>query len=350
MATLKDINIAMGSRPFIIAELSGNHGQDLNTALALVEAAAVAGVDAIKLQTYRADTMTLDLNGDDFNVSEDDSLWQGENLYSLYEKASTPYEWHQVLFEKAQSLGLIAFSSPFDCEAVDFLDGLGVPCFKIASFEINDIPLIKHAASKGKPLIISAGMASIEEIQLAVDSARDAGCDEIVLLKCTSTYPSSPENSHLNTITDMKDRFGCPVGLSDHSRGIGVAVASVALGACVIEKHFVLDRSSGVVDAEFSMEPDEFKLLVQETHRAWEAMGEVTYGGSDAEQKSKKYRRSIYCKAEIKKGEILSVDNLQIIRPSFGLEPKEWDTVIGKMALTNISKGTPLDWSMVESD
>lgn len=336
--------------PFIVAELSGNHNQSLDTAKALIDAAAEAGVDAIKLQTYRADTMTLDVDHPDFKIEQEDNLWQGEHLYNLYQQAATPYEWHQELFDYAQSNGLVAFSSPFDQGAVDLLTGLDVPCFKIASFELTDLPLIRHVATQGKPVIMSTGLASIEEIEQAIATVEAQGNNEIVLLKCTSTYPSDPENAHLNTITDMQKRFGYPVGLSDHSLGIGVAVASVALGVCMIEKHLVLDRNSDAVDAQFSMTPEEFKLLVSEVKQAHRAMGSVCYGGSDDEQESKKFRRSIYVKSEIKAGETFSDDNLQIIRPAYGLPPADWDKVLGKSAQTDLVTGTPLDWSHVQEE
>lgn len=332
------------SEPFVIAELSGNHSQCFDTAISMVEEAAKAGAHAIKLQTYTADSMTLDVESDDFTIQETDSLWYGEKLHGLYKKAATPYEWHQPLFEKARSLGMEAFSSPFDEDAVDFLDRLDVPCFKIASFELTDIPLIRKAASKNKPLIMSTGMATLSEIEMAVNTAREAGCQQIVLLKCTSTYPASPENTNLVTIPHLNQAFGCAVGLSDHTAGIGVAVASVALGASVIEKHFVLDRSAGGVDAEFSLEPHELKALVEESRRAWLALGRVTYGGSVAEEKSKQYRRSVYVAEDIQAGEVLSSQNLKIVRPAFGLAPKYWTDALGKKANKALKKGTALSW------
>lgn len=335
-------------QPIIIAELSGNHQQDKSIALALIKAAADAGADAIKLQTYTADSMTLDMQSDDFMVNEEGSLWQGQSLYSLYQKASTPYEWHAELFAYADSLGMLAFSSPFDKHAVDFLAELDVPYFKIASFEITDLPLIHHAASKGKPLIISTGMATIKEIQSAIDTAKTAGCNDITLLKCTSTYPATAENAHLNTITDMQHKFGLAVGLSDHSLGIGIAVASVALGTTMIEKHLVLERESEAVDAGFSMTPDELKLLVREVKQAAKAMGEIRYGGSDDEQESKKYRRSIYSCEDIKAGDVFSLDNVKIIRPSYGLPPADWDSLLGQTADRDIPTGTALNWDMVK--
>ena len=335
--------------PFIIAELSGNHSQDFDLACAMVDAAAEAGAHAIKLQTYTADSMTLDVATDDFVISEKDSLWHGESLHALYQKAATPYEWHKPLFDRAKALGMLAFSSPFDGEAVDFLDSLDVPCFKIASFELTDLPLIARAASKGKPLIMSTGMASLAEIEQAVHCARRNGCDNIVLLKCTSTYPADPGNTNLNTIPNMRSAFHCQVGLSDHTGGIGVAVASVALGTTVIEKHFVLDRSAGGVDAAFSLEPAELKLLVTESERAWQGMGQVRYGGSQAEEAAKQYRRSIYISADVNIGDTLDESNLKIVRPAFGLAPKHWQEVLGSKARTALKKGTALKWEHLEN-
>lgn len=340
--------VGKGHEPFVIAELSGNHNQDFELAQQMVRVAAKAGAHAIKLQTYTADTMTLNVNSDDFVIQEHDSLWKGEALHGLYAKASTPYDWHKPLFELANSLGMEGFSSPFDEDAVDFLDGLGVPCFKIASFELTDIPLIKKAASKGKPLIMSTGMATLAEIEQAVNCAASAGCEQIILLKCTSTYPASPENTNLLTISNMAGAFGVHVGLSDHTAGIGASVAAVALGARVIEKHFVLDREAGGVDAEFSLQPDELSALVVESRRAWQALGEVRYGGTVAEEKSKQYRRSIYIAKDVVAGETLSRDNMRIVRPAFGLAPKHWENVMGKVAKTDLPKGTALKWEHFE--
>jgi N-acetylneuraminate synthase len=334
--------------PFIIAELSGNHQQDLALALDMVEEAAKSGAHAIKLQTFTADSMTLDVDNEHFVIQEQNSLWYGQSLHKLYQQASTPYEWHKPLFDKAKSLGMLAFSSPFDHAAVDFLDDLDVPCFKIASFELTDLPLIRKAASKNKPMIMSTGMASLSEIEQAVNTAKQAGCKDIVLLKCTSTYPALPTQSNILTIPHLREAFGCQVGLSDHTAGVGVSVAAVALGATVIEKHFVLDRQAGGVDAAFSLEPDELKSLVVETQRAHQALGQVTYSGTHAEDKSKQYRRSIYVSQDIQQGQILTEDNVRVVRPAYGLAPKYWDEVVGKVAKQNLSKGTPLDWSMVE--
>lgn len=350
---MKDILIAdrwIGEShpPFIIAELSGNHNQQLELALDMVQAAADAGADAIKLQTFTADSMTLDVDHPHFVIQEKDSLWCGQSLHALYQKAATPYEWHKSLFDKAKSLGMLAFSSPFDAAAVDFLDDLQVPCFKIASFELTDLPLIQKAASKNKPLIMSTGMASLTEIEAAVKTAKQAGCNDIILLKCTSTYPALPTQSNIVTIGHLAEAFGCQVGLSDHTAGVGVSVAAVALGARVIEKHFVLDRQAGGVDAAFSLEPSELSSLVVETKRAYHSLGQVTYGGSQSEEKSKQYRRSIYVSADIAAGQPLTAENLRVVRPAFGLAPKNWQKVLGKIAKQHVAKGTPLDWSMFE--
>lgn len=334
--------------PFIIAELSGNHDQDFELAKAMVYAAAEAGVDAIKLQTYTPDTMTLDVRRDEFMVSESDSLWKGNNLYDLYAKASTPWEWHKPLFELAESLGLAAFSSPFDLSAVAFLESLNVPLYKIASFELTDIPLIQAVARTNKPIIMSTGMATICEIEEAVAAIRAIGNNPLTLLKCTSTYPAKISDSNLVTMADLAQRTGCQVGLSDHTQGLGAAVAATALGATVIEKHFVIDRSAGGVDAAFSMEPAEMAALVKACRDAKAALGSVTYGGSDAEQAAKKYRRSIYVAQDLPAGTILNEAHLKIIRPSLGLAPKHWPDVLGKTLKVDAPKGQPLAWNMME--
>lgn len=304
--------------PFVIAEMSGNHNQSLERALEIVEAAAIAGAHAIKLQTYTADTMTLDVRGGSFEINDPDSLWSGKNLHDLYKQAYTPWEWHAPIMERACELGLICFSSPFDETAVDFLLELDVPAFKIASFENNHLPLIKKVASTGKPLIISTGMATLGELDQAVTTARDAGCEQLILLKCTSTYPATPENTNISTIPHLKQLFGTEVGLSDHTMGVGVAVASVALGASVIEKHFTLARADGGVDSAFSLEPHELNSLVIETKRAWQSLGLVTYGPSKAEEKSCVFRRSIYICKDIAEGELFDETNIRIIRPGDG--------------------------------
>lgn len=346
--TLGKQKIGLAHRPFIIAELSGNHSQNFELAKSMVDAAAKAGADAIKLQTYTADSMTLNVETSDFVIQEQDSLWHGEALHALYAKAATPYEWHKPLFEHANRLGMLAFSSPFDEDAVDFLETLNVPCYKIASFELTDLPLIKKAASTGKPLIMSTGMATLSEIEEAVVTAKSAGCEDIVLLKCTSTYPASPENTNLATIPHLQRAFSTLVGLSDHTRGIGVSVAAVAMGASVIEKHFVLDRNAGGVDAAFSLEPHQLALLVEETKRAQKSIGDVCYGGTVAEEKSKHYRRSIFVSSDIKKGETLGNHNLKIVRPASGLKPKHWGSVQQKHAKQDIHAGTPLSWELFE--
>lgn len=340
--------IGDGCKPFIVAELSGNHQQDYSLAEKMIEAAAEAGVDAIKLQTYTPETMTLDLHNDEFLVNEKNSLWQGESLYELYNKASTPWEWHKPLFDRAKSLGLIAFSSPFDESAVDFLETLDVPCYKIASFENNDLPLIKKVAMTGKPIIVSTGMASKDEIEELLRTIRETGNEQIILLKCTSNYPADASDCHLATIPHMKKTFNCLVGLSDHSKGISVSLAGVSMGACLVEKHFVLNRQEGGVDAAFSLEPDELHNLVSESTIVSRAIGSVQYGGSDNEQESKKYRRSIYCTKDIKKGELLTKDNIRIIRPGFGLAPKYFEQLLSKSAVQNIAKGTAMHWGMFE--
>lgn len=340
--------IGADAPPFIIAEMSGNHNQSLEVALQIVEAAARAGAHALKLQTYTAETMTLDLSEGEFFIKDPGSLWAGTSLYELYEKAHTPWEWHAPIFARAKELGMLAFSTPFDDSAVDFLESLDVPAYKIASFENTDLPLIRRVAATGKPLIISTGMASIAELDESVRAARGEGCKDLVLLKCTSTYPATPLNSNVRTIPHLRELFGCEVGLSDHSMGVGVSVAAVALGATVIEKHFTLDRSAGGVDASFSLEPSEMASLVVETERAWQAMGQVHYGVTEAERKSLVYRRSLYVTADMAAGEAFSRDNLRAIRPGLGLPPKHIDAVLGRRARAPIKRGTPLDWSLLE--
>ncbi len=333
--------------PFVIAEMSGNHNQSLERALEIVEAAAGSGAHGLKLQTYTPDTMTLDLDKGEFFISDDKSLWKGRSLYGLYRKAHTPWEWHKPIFDRARQLGLIVFSTPFDETAVDFLEDLDVPCYKIASFENADLPLIRKVASTGKPMIISTGMATIAELDETVRTARENGCQDIVLLKCTSTYPATPENTNLLTIPHIKELFGCEVGLSDHTLGIGAAVASVALGATVIEKHFTLSREDGGVDAAFSLEPHEMKALVEETRRAWQALGKVQYGPMEAEKKAMDFRRSLYITKDLQAGDMLAKENVRSIRPGSGLPPKYLDIVLGKRVAREVKKGTPLTWDFV---
>ena len=334
--------------PFIIAEMSGNHNQSLENALNLVREAAQAGVDAIKLQTYTADTMTLDLKKDEFVINDENSLWNGKNLYELYQIAHTPWDWHKPIMELANSLGIICFSTPFDESAVDFLEDLNVPAYKIASFENIDIPLIKKVAATKKPMIISTGMASISEISDAVLTAKKNGCNDLILLKCTSTYPASSKNINLKTISHMRDLFNCEVGLSDHTLGIGTSLGAIAFGASVIEKHFTLDRSEGGVDSAFSIEPSELSQLVKESKQVRESIGDISYGTTEEEEKSLEFRRSIYITRNLKKGEILSKSNIRRIRPGKGLSPKYFDIVIGKRINCDVEIGTPLTWELME--
>ncbi len=322
--------------------MSGNHNQSLERALQIVEAAAESGVDALKLQTYTADTMTLDIKEGDFFINDEKSLWKGKSLYDLYKEAYTPWEWHEPIFKRCKELGLVYLSTPFDATAVDFLETLNVPLYKIASFENTDIPLIKKVASTGKPVIISTGMATISELEETVNAAREAGCKDLTLLKCTSAYPADPKEINLRTIPHLKELFGVKVGISDHTMGIGVAVASVALGATVIEKHFTLRRADGGVDSAFSLEPDEMKSLVNETRKAWEALGRVHYGLTEKEKDSRKFRRSIYAVKDIEAGELISAENIKCIRPGFGLPPSFYEKLIGKIAKVKIKKGMPL--------
>jgi pseudaminic acid synthase len=344
---INNIKIGKTHKPFVIAEMSGNHNQSLDRALEIVEAAANAGAHAIKLQTYTPDTMTINSTGGLFDINDATSLWNGRNLYDLYKEAHTPWEWHQPIFEKAKSLGLIVFSTPFDESAVDFLETLNVPAYKIASFENTDWPLLIKVAKTGKPVIMSTGLAKLSDIDEAVNILRNNGCTNLVLLKCTSTYPATPENTHLNTIPHLRDMFHCHVGLSDHTMGIGAAIAAVALGACVIEKHFTLRRADGGVDSTFSIEPEELKLLVIESERAFLAMGKIYYGVQKEETKSLRFKRSIYIVKDIKAGEVFTKDNLRVIRPGDGLQPKHYETLLGKKASKDINAGTPFSWEIL---
>ena len=339
--------IGSDAPPFVIAEMSGNHNQSLERALEIVEAAAKAGAHALKIQTYTPDTMTLDLNEREFYIGDPENLWAGNSLYKLYGEAYTPWEWHRPIFDRARELGIIAFSTPFDDTSVDFLENLDVPCYKIASFENTDLPLIRRAAATGKPLIISTGMASIAELDDAVKAARESGCKDLILLKCTSTYPATASNTNISTIPHMRELFGCEVGLSDHTMGVGVSVASVALGATVVEKHFTLSRADGGVDSAFSMEPAEMTQLVLETERAWQAMGQVSYGATEAEKKSIVFRRSLYVVKDIKAGDLLTTENVRAIRPGLGLATKYLDVVIGKSVKHDIKRGTALTWELL---
>lgn len=336
-----------GHPPLIIAEMSGNHNGSLDRAMEIVEMAAKAGAHALKLQTYTADTMTIDLSEREFFISDPNSLWNGTSLYQLYQQAHTPWEWHKPIFDRCRQLGMIGFSTPFDATAVDFLETLGVPCYKIASFENIDLPLVRKVAATGKPMIISTGLASIAELGETVQAARDAGAKDLILLKCTSAYPASPENSNLNTIPHMRELFGCQVGLSDHTMGIGAAVASAALGAVAIEKHVTLRRADGGVDAAFSLEPEELAALVVETKRAVEAMGGIAYGPTEAERNSLVYRRSLYIVADLKAGDVLTKENVRAIRPGLGLAPGNLDRVLGRRINRDVARGTPLSWDLL---
>lgn len=339
--------IGVNHVPFVIAEMSGNHNQSLDRALAIVDAAAQAGAHALKLQTYTADTMTLAVNEGEFRIGDDLVLWKGKNLHELYQQAHTPWEWHARIMERAASHGMLCFSTPFDETAVEFLDGLGVPCFKIASFENVHLPLLRAVASTRKPVIMSTGMASTEELAEAVAALRGAGCRELALLKCTSTYPASPENTNVRTIPHMRELFRCEVGLSDHTMGVGAAVAAVSHGATIIEKHFTLRRADGGVDSAFSLEPEEMRSLVLETERAWQSLGEVRYGPTDAERPSLAYRRSLYVSSPVRAGDALTRENVRCVRPGHGLAPKYLEIVLGRRARIDLNPGTPLRWDVI---
>ncbi|MEK9197498.1 MULTISPECIES: pseudaminic acid synthase [Bacillales] len=347
MIKIGNKEIGRHTKPFIIAEMSGNHNHSLERALHLVDLAAEAGVDALKLQTYTPDTITLDVHTGEFFISHDSNLWKGQSLYNLYKEAYTPWEWHEAIFNRAKEHGLLAFSSPFDETAVDFLETLNVPAYKIASFENVSIPLIRKVARTGKPLIISTGMATAAELDEAVRAARDEGNEQIILLKCTSTYPATPANSNLATIPHMRELFGTEMGLSDHTMGVGVAVAAVTLGATVIEKHFTTSREEGGVDSAFSMEPHELKMLVEETERAWQSIGRIKYGPTEAEIASLEHRRSLYIAQDLKEGDILTKENVRDVRPGLGLPTKYYDLVIGKAIKKDAQKGTPLSWDLL---
>lgn len=342
-----DRYVGRDARPYLIAEMSGNHNQSLDRALEIVDAAAAAGADAIKLQTYTADTMTLNVRAPGFVIDDPNSLWAGRQLYELYDEAHTPWEWHAPIMERARAHGMECFSTPFDDTAVDFLEDLGVPAYKIASFEVTDLPLIEKVARTGKPVIISTGMATVAEIDEAVRTAKATGNEQIVILKCTSTYPATPQNTNISTISNMREAFGVEVGLSDHTMGCGVAVAAVGLGAVLVEKHFTLRRADGGVDSTFSLEPEEFRLLRDETERAWQAIGTVTYGGTKAEEKSRAFRRSLYIAKDMAAGEVLTSENLRIIRPGHGLPPKFYGQMLGKHVRREVTAGTPVDWDLI---
>lgn len=339
-------SIGTDAPPLVIAEMSGNHNQSLDRALAIVEAAAAAGAHALKIQTYTPDTMTLDIEEGDFFISDDRNPWRGKSLHELYRDAYTPWDWHSAIFKRANELGMIAFSTPFDETSIEFLESLDVPCYKIASFENTDLPLVRRAAATGKPLIVSTGMANLAQLGELVDAIRAAGGNEFALLKCTSTYPAMPTDSNLRTIPHLRDMFGCEVGLSDHTMGIGVAVTAVALGATVIEKHFTLKRADGGVDAAFSLEPDEMCALVTESDRAWQALGNIYYGPTNAEASSIMFKRSLYVSRDMKAGDLISPANVRSIRPGHGLPPKLFDVVCGMRICKDVKRGRPLTWDL----
>ena len=339
-----DYQIGENHPPFIIAEMSGNHNQSLERAMKIVDAAADAGAHAIKLQTYTADTITVK---GAMTVNEGGSLWEGRELYDLYKEAHTPWEWHAAIFDHAKKRGLIAFSSPFDTTAVDFLETLSVPAYKIASFENTDWILLKRIAQTGKPVIMSTGVASLADIDESVKVLRSHGCEDIILLKCTSTYPSTPENTNLRSIPIIRETFNCLTGLSDHTMGVGAAVAAIAMGAVMIEKHFTLSRAEGGVDSAFSLEPDELKMLVTETHRAFLAMGNVQIGIQPAEMENLKYKRSLFAVKDIQPGEAFSEDNIKSKRPATGIETKFYDIIEGRTSKVYIKAGTPLTWDHI---
>ena len=341
--------IGPGHPPLIVAEMSGNHQGSLKKALRIVDEAARAGACALKIQTYTADTMTIDIRTGDFFISDPKSLWKGRSLYELYGEAHTPWKWHRAIFERCKKRGIIGFSTPFDASAVDFLESLDVPMHKIASFENTDLPLIRKAARTGKPLAISTGMATLKEIGDAVEAARSAGCKQLILLKCTSSYPSDPREANLRTIPDLARKFNCLSGLSDHTLGIGVSVAAAALGAMMIERHVTLDRSEKGVDSAFSLEPDELAMLVNACREAGVSPGKVFYGPTEKEKRSLCFRRSLYVVKDLKKGDLFSSENIRAIRPGYGLSPKFYESILKKKANKELRRGSALSWKHVHS-
>jgi N-acetylneuraminate synthase len=349
---MKDVKIGKyfigdSHKPFIIAEMSGNHNQSLDKALAIVDAVAATGAHALKLQTYTADTLTINVSHGEFNISDSKSLWNNRNLYELYQEAHTPWEWHQAIFERAKEKDIMCFSTPFDDSAVDFLEDLGVEAYKVASFENNHLPLLRKIAQTGKPVIMSTGISTLADIEIAVKTLRENGCKDLILLKCTSTYPATPENTNIKTIPHLAELFNCHAGLSDHTHGIGVSIASVALGSRVIEKHFTLNRAEGGVDAAFSMEPSEFKMLVEESERAFLSLGKVTYGIMEDEKKSLTFKRSVYIVEDMKVGDEFTPQNIRIIRPGLGVAPKYFESFLGKRVNRNVKRGTALTFDLL---
>jgi N-acetylneuraminate synthase len=339
--------IRQGGPPFVIAEMSGNHNQSLDNAMAIVQAAANAGADAIKLQTYTADTITLDVRTEPFVITDPNSPWAGRKLYELYQEAHTPWEWHEPLFQRAKELGILAFSTPFDPTAVDYLEALEVPAYKLASFEMVDLPLIEKIARTGKPMIMSTGMATLAEIDEAVQAARGAGAREIALLKCSNAYPAQPDDMNLRTIPHLAEAYGVPAGLSDHTLGIAVPVAAVALGAAIIEKHLALSRSEPGPDVAFSLEPHEFGEMVKAVRIAQQAAGKVDYGMSAREATSRAHRRSLFVTRDVKRGETFTADAVRSVRPANGLPPKFLGQTLGRKATRDIAAGSPLAWDMI---
>lgn len=353
MATVPSIviagrRIAIDAPPYIIAELSANHNGRLETAMKIVAAAKVAGADAVKLQTYTADTITLDCDSEEFRIN--DGLWAGKTLYQLYQEAHMPWAWHKPLFDYARELDITIFSSPFDSSAVDLLEDLNAPAYKIASFEAIDLPLIKYVAATGKPMIISTGMADVQEIQEAVEAAREGGCEELAILHCVSGYPAPPEDYNLHTIVDMKQRFGCAIGLSDHTLDNATSIASVALGASIIEKHFTLDRSGGGPDDSFSLEPPELVALCRDSRTVWQALGRVDYGRKSSEQGNVRFRRSLYFVNGLKAGDIITAADVRSVRPGFGMPPKYLESILGKKVKGDVERNTPVLIAHIDMD
>lgn len=341
-------NISTEHKPFIIAELSANHNQSLERALELVKKAAESGADAVKLQTYTADTMTFSIKSEEFMIRDESSPWNGRHMYDLYDEAHTPWDWHKQIFDYAKELNLLAFSSPFDDTAVDFLESLDVPAYKIASFECIDTQLIKKVASTGKPMIISTGMANSDEIDDAVETAKIYGCTDLCLLKCTSTYPASPKHANISSIDAMRSKYKCEVGLSDHTLGVGVACAAISYGASIIEKHLTLNSNEDGIDSSFSMNPTEFSLLVSETNKAWESKGKVHFGVTDSEKNSRKRRRSLYFSKDLSEGTLISETHIKRVRPGNGLKPKYFEEIIGKTLNNDVKMGQPIKWDDIK--
>lgn len=339
---IADFKIGVDNKPFIIAEMSGNHNRSIERAFKIIETAAKCGAHAVKLQTYTADTITINQHGGLFDIKDENSLWKNRNLYELYQEAYTPWDWHEALYKCAAQNNIIIFSTPFDDTAVEFLEKLNSPAYKIASFENNHLPLLKKVAQTGKPVIMSTGVSSLPDLAESVEVLRNSNCKDLILLKCTSNYPASPENSNLQTIPHLKALFNCEVGLSDHTMGIGVPIAATVLGASVIEKHFCLSRAEGGVDSAFSLEPEELKNLVIETERAWQSLGKVQYGIQPTEKNSLLFKRSIYVVKDIKQGEKFTEENIRIIRPGDGLHPRHFEKLLGTTASVNLMKGMPL--------